>query len=621
MNPKLKVESITIFAQGATVYTQKFNDGLNVFAGDNSTGKSTIIEFIVYCLGYEEIVWREEQKRCDLAELVVLVSGKRLRLRREINSFPQNPLYIKDFDSEGGWTVLPYRNSANKKSFSAHLFEILGFPLGKNEQDSALTMFQIFRLIYADQNTSPDSLFNRQKDMDTKGNRKSIYEFVIGADDLEMHELRQKLITTDKLFSKTNAEISAIQDFVSNLGHDLTHIGISEALRIREERIEQLKKQLDIAQNSDPESDDALSRASIEMDELRQKRQRLNRDIWSLQTEIEDSEELLKLLESSTNEIDASLAFYSVFSGIKFSYCPQCLGKLNFNHVHDSDCELCGSEASKTDEVKSFYFDRKKEIEFQISESKGIIERKRKAVEQGIQTVKDIENSIQSLKARIGLFARMTSEQTRTITEISIQIGSTLEEIASVNKSKDMLSSIDTKKAAATKLKEICAQYRSKIEQLCKDNESYQTVFARNLSDTIVNLIKVDGGFESSFKTASKAMVIYDESKMVVDGATKFAASSDAVLKIAVRFALIYLSIKNHRMRIPKFGIIDCMEDKGMQPDRVHAIQDGILDMLDEVDQSDYQIFFATSMPSKRIIEGGFVIDKYYEKGMHTLQF
>lgn len=620
--PQLKIESIQISSHGAEVYSHTFRDGVNVFGGDNSTGKSTIIEFMVYCLGYEEIEWREEQKKCDLVEMVVSLSGKRVRLRREVNSQSQNPMYIKDFDSSGPWNVLPYRNSTNKKSFSSHLFEMLEYPLAKNEQDSSLTMFQILRLIYADQNTSPDSLFNRQKEMDSKGNRRSVYEFIIGADDLEMHSLRQQLIAIEKQYSKTTAEITAIQSFISNLGHDLSAINVNEEIDMRQKKIIALRSQLTEIQYENLNEDDSMSNTLSEIDELRKDRQSHLAQIENLDTEVLDSKELLKLLERSTQEIDESLAFYSVFSGVEFSFCPQCLSKINaIGESHNTGCKLCGSTVDAPDPIRHFYFDRKKEIEFQVVESRDLIIAKEKKINELKRFVLALEEKIKEKKTKINILSHLNSEQARKLSEVSVNIGILMEEISSLNKSINMLNSIDTKKSQSLRLKETAANLREKITQLANESENYQSIFARKLSDVIVGMIKIDGGFEDSFKSAKSALVIYDESKMIVDGATKFAASSDAVLKIATRFALIYLSLTIDRMRIPKFGILDCMEDKGMQEERVHAIQNGILDLLQDTDSKSYQLFFATSMPSQRVIDEQLLVKRYYRKGDHTLEF
>lgn len=50
-DPNLQVESLTIFRRGHRVYDEKFHTGLNIIRGENSSGKSTIMDFIFFGLG------------------------------------------------------------------------------------------------------------------------------------------------------------------------------------------------------------------------------------------------------------------------------------------------------------------------------------------------------------------------------------------------------------------------------------------------------------------------------------------------------------------------------------------------------------------------------------------
>ena len=34
----------------------KFNKGLNIIRGDNTSGKSSLFQAIIYCLGFEELI-------------------------------------------------------------------------------------------------------------------------------------------------------------------------------------------------------------------------------------------------------------------------------------------------------------------------------------------------------------------------------------------------------------------------------------------------------------------------------------------------------------------------------------------------------------------------------------
>jgi DNA repair exonuclease SbcCD ATPase subunit len=64
-NPSLIVNRLIITKSGKHVYDEKFNTGVNVIRGKNSSGKSTISDFLFYGLGGELTKWKDEAKSCD----------------------------------------------------------------------------------------------------------------------------------------------------------------------------------------------------------------------------------------------------------------------------------------------------------------------------------------------------------------------------------------------------------------------------------------------------------------------------------------------------------------------------------------------------------------------------
>lgn len=616
MKKRLKLHWLEIVANGRSVYKQTFHSGLNVIAGVNGTGKSTIIDFISYILGYEEIEWKKVQKKCDTVTGYFDVEGHRFLLKRSINEQGQNPIQYKDDVAGAKWIVLPYRNSAERKSFSTQLFELLGYPPTKMENNSTLTMFQLLRLIYADQNTPADSLFNRQKEFDNKGIRKSISEFLLGIDDLESHELRQKITELDKRYHIQSSEIKAITAFLNQW--DLKspaeiHTKIKEISAEIEGHIEALRE---IDNKATPEKDQRD--LYYEIAKIQEDISKLQLDQSTIQAEISDSQELICLLENSTREIEESIQFYSIFSGLDYLYCPQCLLPIE-KAKNEIECSLCHKNYPKDNKVNKFYIERKIEIEFQLKESTRIIEKKKKMLQANERLIQQLKSRKSDLEDRLELQSRLTSETVRAVTNISMAIGESKEKIRQLSSYLERANHLDEMNIDLQRLKGISAEFKAHLEQLNDQRVQYRVQIASTISDLITNLLRADGGYETAFVNPRNAQLLFEDSKMLVDGATKFSASSEAVLKAVSRFAIFLLSLIYDKVRIPNFAILDCMEDKGMLPERAHQIQNAMLDQLEQYDRDSYQLIIATSMPSDRLLDQKYIVGNFMKKGQHAI--
>lgn len=145
-------------------YDEKFHKGVNIIRGQNSSGKSTIIRFIFFALGgaYNDFVPEALKCKYVMAEVSInensIVTLKRyLDVNAEQRANSKSPMYIYygNLDDslsdkkKDAWQMFGYNTTSEKRSFSNILFEMLGLPEVKS--DSNITMHQILRLVYLDQ--------------------------------------------------------------------------------------------------------------------------------------------------------------------------------------------------------------------------------------------------------------------------------------------------------------------------------------------------------------------------------------------------------------------------------------------------------------------------------------
>ena len=251
--PYLIVNRLMITKSGQAVYDEKFHRGVNIIRGKNSSGESTIADFIFYALGGDITKWKEDAKSYDFTVIEVELSGKVFTLKREITEKSRRGMDIFAGNLEEanasnieGWLRYPYQATENKESYYQAIFKELEIPYSKSEDNNSITLHQLLRLMYVDQMTSLDRLFKFDK-FDSPNKRQAIGELMIGLSDYDLYEnriRRQKLEALLDIIRLGNKNTSSIL-WLNSKTVDSLDIEISN---IRKEVIE-LENHL--AKNSD----------------------------------------------------------------------------------------------------------------------------------------------------------------------------------------------------------------------------------------------------------------------------------------------------------------------------------------------------------------------------------
>src|SRR5271163_3695792 len=93
-DPSLLVSRLVIEANGRPVYDEGFHHGLNIIRGENSSGKSTILNFIFYGLGGDLAEWSEAARRCTRVVIEAQLSGNPVTLSREVSQTHGQPMDV-----------------------------------------------------------------------------------------------------------------------------------------------------------------------------------------------------------------------------------------------------------------------------------------------------------------------------------------------------------------------------------------------------------------------------------------------------------------------------------------------------------------------------------------------
>jgi hypothetical protein len=194
------LKRLRISSESGVAYDERFHPGVNIIRGENSSGKSTISDFIFYGLGGEFDRWKDAAAQCSAVHLEIATAESTLTVYRNVGG-KQEPvlLYYGGMDESlstgiDSWQRLPIRRPPSGKdlSFTQVLFRAAGIPEAPNIGNSNITMHQVLRLLYADQQTPAGKLF-RFESFDTREIRDAVGQLLIGINGYELYEGQIKL--------------------------------------------------------------------------------------------------------------------------------------------------------------------------------------------------------------------------------------------------------------------------------------------------------------------------------------------------------------------------------------------------------------------------------------------
>ena len=611
-NPFLKLNRLSIFTHdGKIAYDEKFHDGVNIIRGHNSSGKSTIGNFIFYVLGGDFKKWTKASLACNDVYAEVLVNTEPITLKRTVSTSGNQPMsifwgtYEEAIKSASeGWQIFPYRRSekSNKKSFSNALFLSLGFPELRGDVDSNITMHQILRLLYVDQKSLTLDLLMTDS-FDSAITRKTIADLLFGVYDDSLYSDKITLRESEKDFEVKKKQFEGIEQIFKSSDTE-TNPQVINALI--EENINQLnsidsylKKIYDEDEKVDVnDNEKELKIVSIKTEILatRQSLSVLQSNINQYEFELIDSDDFIKSLEKRAIALSDSLLTRETFVDIKMNHCPNCLSQLE-PILDDNHCELCKQELPE-DKGSSQIKRMQQEIDNQIRESKKLyLEKEHKLLELK-SSFPALEQKIRGLQRELNeALSNVQTERNQELDNLLIKKG----ELGSKNdyliKQLKALEQIEVLKKELNGLRIKISALKTNIsakeaEQFKRLKSAYQLI--QNYS---LRLLHSDLGRQTEFKTGKNINLDFEKNTFTLDGENNFSESSNVYLKNSVRFAIFFASLEKEFFRYPRFILCDNVEDKGMEPVRSQSFQNEIVEISNEIEVR-HQIIITTSMKS-----------------------
>ena len=349
-DPNLSARRMVIERGGRAVYDEVFHVGVNIIRGENSSGKSTILNFIHYGLGGDVSEWSEMALLCERVTIEVQMSGKLATLSRIVSENSQQAMDVF-FGSyadaivadRSKWERYPYRRSQGKESFSQVLFRLMEIPEAANEDSGNITMHQVMRLLYADQLSPVDEMFAHEG-FDNAKIREAVGRLLCGAFDNELYANELEIRVVEKRYEAVASELNSLYRALGQAGHDLTLGWVNEQrARNAEERT-----QIDdaVTQLQRDRSDKGLTPTLEAQDEayeilvaLQQNFAALREERDAIQLAVADSTAFIRSLEEKLGALKDSALVAQEVGSAHFSACPACYAELTANKV--GVCALC----------------------------------------------------------------------------------------------------------------------------------------------------------------------------------------------------------------------------------------------------------------------------------------
>ncbi|MCF8089746.1 MAG: AAA family ATPase [Desulfotignum sp.] len=612
-----------------SAYDEEYHKGINIIRSrGNSTGKTTIMDAIFFVLGGDVEEWTDEALACDCVIAEISFSGKILTFRREIGKsrYPaiymyEGP-YLEAVKSSLNWLKFSHKRSSDRESFSQAIFKLLGYPENKLSSFANITIHEILRLVYSDQLTAVNKIF-RQQNFDSDEMRQTVGEFLLGVDDLDLHGLRLQLRNEEKELSNLAGRIRATQDIFTSAGlsPDGSQISIQidqVAKNIDElrERIAYLESPAKKVKNID-ESEDVtqirkeLSQTKNTLRELRDRRE-------ALAFEIEDSTLFISSLEERKKALSESEATRESLGELRFEFCPACLSKIDESiPANNSVCHLCKIEKSDENDATGF-LRMQFEVNYQIRESKQLLESRQLELRELDRKIAETDTNRKLLQERYNSFVETSDPITAELKDALTRVGQNDKTLENLRDKQKLIQTIDDLSQEKSKIARNISSLSDQIERREKNREMRWQTLQKRISDLTIEILRNDIPSEETFANATDFEFDFAKNKLVVDGRTKFSASSVCYLKSAFLFSLFLVSLEDNLVLFPRFLLMDNIEDKGSTPERVQNMHKIIIRSLENVDQ-DHQLIFTTSVLSNDLNDSDYCVGPEYSFNLKTL--
>lgn len=629
---------IIVTEEGKYAYDQKFHRGVNIIRGQNSSGKSTILRFVFFALGgtYQDFV--PEALRCQFVLAEVETCGKILTLKRYLEKTEDGtrckkdiPMHIyfgsiDDYRSDKSpkaekWKCYPYKATNETHSFSQVLFKYMGLPEFK--ADSNITMHQILRLIYLDQESPLSSLFFFDQ-WDRELTRETVARILIGLYNSQLGQAKLEKEQVEKDIEVYTRKKKVAAELLEDPGTMSTDY-LNNCIRGLEEEVTRIIDRVrELRSGANRQSEPVKLKPEHQqlLDAIAQQRTacgHLETKVQQLKAEIDDSTYFIEALKKKKEALEHSNTTRDFFDSLTMDLCPVCLSELP--HAEPGHCPVCNapvdSSKGRTQATRI-----QLELDFQIRESENLLKGSQEEYE-------DLKEKLRTQKRKLTAAQKQYDNAVRNVrTSCEEEIDRLLQDKgykeAEANQYRTLLEFAEKYERYSRELNALQLRLEKltlfiKASENCIERD--QVAIDAAIYENGVYMLNHDQARQSEFMQASDFKVNYKQNVAYISNQRiKLSASSAFYLKMAARFALLFASLQVDSMLYPRLMFSDNMEDKGMEETRAKNFQRMIVQRLKEMPSQEYQLIFATSNIADELNTPEYTIGEYYTQSNKSLK-
>ncbi|WP_423186824.1 AAA family ATPase [Alishewanella sp. d11] len=616
IKPTLRVDRLYVKRGSQVAFDENFHSGINVLFGHNGSGKTSVIQLLMYGLGYEVPNWKDEAGQCNNIFVGLTINGNALTIRRKNNGTEKQSMdfCFSDMDTAlrsplTNWVSFPYA-IGSKPSFSQQMFEVLGIPEAKADaNNNNITLHQIYRLLYADQSNTSRAIFNNEP-FDSAFKRESVGKYLLGLYDNELYEAKIKLVEEEKKLQKIVAKLQAIQSVVgkTSFGSDYGTLDeqknsiLNEIASINVE-IMKIKDESFFSYDSEKKETETSAKDSIA---IRSKLLEVETEIQQLNYNILDSEDFVSELLDKKCALTDSIKVEGLMGGFKFSSCPSCHKPLK-EKAKDCCC-LCG-DLIESKEKSNSLLRMKNEIEIQLRESEKLLENKRAKLNELINKRKELRTDFRKQISKVtAIMSSVDATKEKQIFELYRQTGELEEKLQTLDKIAELHNSLLELRSERDNVQAEVNSLKDRIDSIGMQRLKREPEINALISEKLCSLLRKDNGAEKEFKDANIVEFDFAGNSVSVNGKTAFSESGTVLLNNAFHVALLMVSLEKKYVRLPRFLVLDGIENGGMEDNRSQNFQKVVVEALSSY-EVDFQLVFATknideSLKSKKYMVG-----------------